>query len=63
VIWKESTTPDDPIPRSARRHRVESRAGRRAASLRPQEIGRVVHATTLFTNALIERKGAARPAC
>ncbi|MEK9906098.1 MAG: hydantoinase/oxoprolinase N-terminal domain-containing protein, partial [Rhodospirillales bacterium] len=24
----------------------------------PDEIGRVVHATTLFTNALIERKGA-----
>src|SRR5258707_5388967 len=25
--------------------------------LQPQSIGRVVHATTLFTNALIERRG------
>src|SRR5579864_6261070 len=29
------------------------------ADLDPRRIGRVVHATTLFTNALIERKGAA----
>lgn len=28
-------------------------------SLRPDDVGRVIHATTLFTNALIERKGAA----
>ena len=27
-------------------------------AFRPDEVGRVVHATTLFTNALIERKGA-----
>ena len=32
-------------------------AGRMATSL-PVDIGRVVHATTLFSNALIERKGA-----
>jgi len=54
AIWKESTTPDDPsrgviagIRRVLERDRI-----------RPSEIGRVVHATTLFTNALIERKGA-----
>ena len=28
------------------------------AGAKPEQIGRVVHATTLFTNALIERKGA-----
>jgi N-methylhydantoinase A len=28
------------------------------ANVAPREVGRVVHATTLFTNALIERKGA-----
>jgi N-methylhydantoinase A len=53
-IWKESTTPDDPA-RGALAGAVEvlRRAGRE-----PCEVGRVVHATTLFTNALIERKGA-----
>ena len=54
VIWKESTTPDDPS-RGAMEgtKRVLEKAG-----ARPEQIGRVVHATTLFTNALIERKGA-----
>ncbi|MBI0434962.1 hydantoinase/oxoprolinase family protein [Roseomonas sp. KE0001] len=53
-IWKESTTPDDPsrgaitgLQRLLARDRIAAGA-----------IGRVVHATTLFTNALIERKGA-----
>jgi N-methylhydantoinase A len=54
VIWKESTTPDDPS-RGAMEgtRRVLEKAG-----AKPEQIGRVVHATTLFTNALIERKGA-----
>src|SRR5262252_2778978 len=54
VIWKESTTPDDPAQGALEgtRH-VLAKAG-----VRPEHIGRVVHATTLFTNALIERKGA-----
>src|SRR5476651_864979 len=54
VIWKESTTPDDPS-RGAMEgtRRVLEKAGAKA-----EQIGRVVHATTLFTNALIERKGA-----
>jgi N-methylhydantoinase A len=54
VIWKESTTPDDPA-RGAMTGvtRLLAKAG---AS--PGQVGRVVHATTLFTNALIERKGA-----
>ncbi len=54
VIWKESTTPDDPS-RGAMEgtKRVLEKAG-----AKPEQIGRVVHATTLFTNALIERKGA-----
>jgi N-methylhydantoinase A len=54
VIWKESTTPDDPARGAIEGTRkVLAKAGVGAA-----EIGRVVHATTLFTNALIERKGA-----
>jgi N-methylhydantoinase A len=54
AIWKESTTPDDPS-RGAMAGALEvlKRAGRQ-----PSEVSRVVHATTLFTNALIERKGA-----
>ncbi|HEY8289266.1 MAG TPA: hydantoinase/oxoprolinase family protein, partial [Acetobacteraceae bacterium] len=53
-IWKESTTPDDPA-----RGAVEGvRHLMRANGLTGGQIGRVVHATTLFTNALIERKGA-----
>ena len=54
VIWKESTTPDDP----ARGALEGTRRVLEKAGARPQDIGRVVHATTLFTNALIERKGA-----
>ena len=54
VIWKESTTPDDPARGAIEgTRRVLEKAG-----ARPEQIGRVVHATTLFTNALIERKGA-----
>ncbi|MBX9699225.1 MAG: hydantoinase/oxoprolinase family protein, partial [Acetobacteraceae bacterium] len=54
VIWKESTTPDDP----ARGTMAGTHAVLRKADVAPERIGRVVHATTLFTNALIERKGA-----
>jgi N-methylhydantoinase A len=54
VIWKESTTPDDPA-----RGAIEgTRRVLQKAGARPEQVGRVVHATTLFTNALIERKGA-----
>ena len=54
VIWKESTTPDDPARGALEgTRRVLGKAG-----ARPEQVGRVVHATTLFTNALIERKGA-----
>src|SRR5215469_16011666 len=54
VIWKESTTPDDPA-----RGAIEgTRKVLIKAGAKPEQIGRVVHATTLFTNALIERKGA-----
>ena len=54
VIWKESTTPDDPA-----RGAIEgTRKVLAKAGATPDQIGRVVHATTLFTNALIERKGA-----
>ncbi len=54
VIWKESTTPDDP----ARGALAGTRHVLAKAGVRPDQVGRVVHATTLFTNALIERKGA-----
>ncbi len=54
VIWKESTTPDDP----ARGALLGTRRVLAKAGARPEQVGRVVHATTLFTNALIERKGA-----
>jgi N-methylhydantoinase A len=54
IIWKESTTPDDPA-----RGAIEgTRRVLQKAGARPDQVGRVVHATTLFTNALIERKGA-----
>ena len=53
-IWKESTTPDDPARGVLQG--VAKLLGRHG--LAAAEIGRVVHATTLFTNALIERKGA-----
>jgi N-methylhydantoinase A len=54
AIWKESTTPDDPA-RGAMlglRHLLERN------DIAPTSICRVIHATTLFANALIERKGA-----
>ncbi len=54
IIWKESTTPDDP----ARGALEGTRKVLEKAGAKPEQIGRVVHATTLFTNALIERKGA-----
>jgi N-methylhydantoinase A len=54
IIWKESTTPDDP----ARGALEGTRRVLEKAGVGPEQIGRVVHATTLFTNALIERKGA-----
>jgi len=54
VIWKESTTPDDP----ARGALEGTRKVLEKAGAKPGQVGRVVHATTLFTNALIERKGA-----
>ncbi len=54
LIWKELTTPKNPtigvisgIKQLLQRE-----------SMDPSRIVRVVHATTLFTNALIERKGA-----
>ncbi len=55
VIWKESTTPDDPS------HGAMQGLARllEKEAIAPGSIGRVVHATTLFTNALIERKGTA----
>ena len=53
-IWKESTTPDDP----ARGVLAGTRRLLATHGIAPGDIGRVVHATTLFTNALIERKGA-----
>src|SRR5262249_57653385 len=55
MMWKESTTPDDParVVILGLRHLLE-RAG-----IAPASIGRVIHATTLFANALIERTGAA----
>lgn len=53
AVWKESTTPDDPS-RGAMLGlaKLLERSG-----IAPERIGRVIHATTLFTNALIERKG------
>ena len=52
AIWKESTTPDDPARGALTgiRHLLAN------ANIEPRTIQRVVHATTLFTNALIERK-------
>ena len=53
-IWKESTTPDDPARGAVLGlRRLLARGG-----IGPGSIGRVIHATTLFANALIERKGA-----
>ena len=54
VIWKESTTPDDPTRGTMLGlAKLVERSG-----IAPEHIGRVIHATTLFSNALIERKGA-----
>jgi N-methylhydantoinase A len=53
-VWKESTTPDDP----ARGVMTGITRLLSAHGIAAGDIGRVVHATTLFTNALIERKGA-----
>ena len=53
-IAKESTTPDDPARGVIAG--IEALLAREAID--PSSIGRVVHATTLFSNALIERKGA-----
>src|SRR5580658_7922012 len=53
-IGKVSTTPDDPAEGAVDGVRQLLAAHR----IPPEQIGRVVHATTLFTNALIERKGA-----
>jgi N-methylhydantoinase A len=53
-IWKESTTPDDP----ARGVITGVSSLLKRESIAPSSIARVVHATTLFTNALIERDGA-----
>ncbi|MCG8544519.1 MAG: hydantoinase/oxoprolinase family protein [Alphaproteobacteria bacterium] len=54
AIWKEPTTPDDPTRGviAGTRRLIET------TGIAPDDIARVVHATTLFTNALIERKGA-----
>ena len=51
---KQLTTTDDPT--IGVMHGIEHLL--QAHSIAPQSIDRVVHATTLFTNALIERKGA-----
>ncbi|NIK49730.1 hydantoinase/oxoprolinase family protein [Variibacter gotjawalensis] len=52
-IWKESTTHDDPSRGAIEGlKKLLTRENVGAA-----QIGRVIHATTLFTNALIERKG------
>src|SRR5688572_18594370 len=53
-IYKEYTTPDDP----ARGVLTGVRALLQRDKIAASSIKRVVHATTLFTNALIERKGA-----
>ena len=53
VIWKESTTPDDP----ARGVMLGLWKLVKRSGIALGRIGRVIHATTLFTNALIERKG------
>ncbi len=54
TIWKEPTTHDDPS------RGVMSGLSKllELAGARARDIFRVIHATTLFTNALIERKGA-----
>ncbi|WP_454651230.1 hydantoinase/oxoprolinase family protein [Bradyrhizobium liaoningense] len=52
--WKQLTTPDEPSEGVIRgTATLIQRSG-----VQPAKINRVVHATTLFTNAMIERKGA-----
>jgi N-methylhydantoinase A len=53
-IFKELTTPDDP----ARGAVLGLRRLLDQSGIAASAIGRVIHATTLFANALIERKGA-----
>jgi N-methylhydantoinase A/oxoprolinase/acetone carboxylase beta subunit len=55
-VWvgKELTTPDDPA-RAVMRGLARLCA---ASGRRPADLARVIHATTLVTNAIIERKGA-----
>lgn len=53
-IWKEPTTPGDPAEGVVAGIKGLLATGAVAA----RDIARVVHATTLFSNALIERKGA-----
>jgi N-methylhydantoinase A len=54
MVWKESTTAEDPAQGvlAGVAHLLRTQA------LDPGQIMRTVHATTLFTNALIERRGA-----
>jgi N-methylhydantoinase A len=52
-MWKVLTTPDEPA-----RAVIESLAARiRAGSIAPHMIAGVLHATTIATNAILERKG------
>jgi N-methylhydantoinase A len=53
-IWKELTTPDDP----ARGAVLGLRHLLKKHEIAVGSIGRIIHATTLLANALIERKGA-----
>jgi N-methylhydantoinase A len=53
VVWKETTTPDDPT----RGVMLGFAKLVEQYGVVPERIGRVIHATTLLTNALIERKG------
>jgi N-methylhydantoinase A len=53
-IWKVPTTPREPA-----RAVLEGLAARfRHPDLRPADIGDALHATTIATNAILERKGA-----
>ena len=54
VSAKLPTTPEDPV----RGVRDAMRAALARAALEPDEVGTVIHGTTLATNAIIERKGA-----
>jgi len=53
-VWKVSTTPAEPSEAV-----VSSLAERiRSGALRPADVGGMLHATTIATNAILERKGA-----